>query len=1006
MKIKFNSLLIITGFILAMYSASISAQKTSTPPLTTVESVVVDENGKPLAGAIVRGNEGAVFTRTDNMGRFTISVSPQSELFIESEGYEPVVLKPFEYTDEAQLQLKAAPLLEGQRDDVNIAFDRIKQKHSVNAISFISPEEIQEYDNIKSLGEALSGRVLGMYGGGNVRGIGGPLYVVDGLPRSIDNVDITEIEQITVLKDINSAILYGTQARNGVVLITTKRGKAFKRDMKVTGYYGANTPLALPKYLSSAEYMELYNEAWMNDGNPTPRYSEAEIENYRTGNPYRYPNVDYFSSDYIKEFKPFWKTMLELSGGNEKSRYYVNAGWEHSGSYLNFGEGKNANQNAFNVRGNVDMRLNSWITTSLDASAFFYNTREPRGSFWSDAHNTHPHTNAPLLPISMMDQEYQIVKEMLESRKNDVNGLYLLGGSSSYLTNGIASAYSAGYTERFQRTFSFNNRMNFDLKRVLEGLSFHTNINFDFYTIYDQAILNEYAVYQAVWAENEEKIVGLEKFGKDAKPGVHYAGNSFYNRRLGIYGMFDYNRTFNEDHEVKASLLGYTSSYNTIGNYQGDNDYTGGLRVNYAYQKKYLIDFSSAYVISSKLAAGHRGGFSPSLGLAWLISEEDFMQSATAVDYLKLRLSAGILNSDIGLGSFFMHTDRYGASGAYNWYDTYSRNSTVAVQGGNIKLGYEKYKDLNIGLDGQFFNRHLLAEGNIFFKSNYDLLARPQTTYPSFYAPFIPYENFGENTYKGFELGLRYKESLGDFRFEIGGNLLYSVSKIKKRDEIYEDAYRYRAGTSLEGRWGLVADGFFMDQADIDNHVPQGFGAVKPGDIKYVDQNNDGVIDAKDEVLIGRWQAPWFFGLNLKLSYAGFTLFVHGTGAIGADGYLSGNYYWPDGTKKYSEYARNRWTEETKHTATLPRLTTLTSNNNYRSSTFWLYKDNYFNINRAQLSYTLPTCWVDHLKMQKIDLFVDGSGLVTISKYRDIRNINTGGEPNSWNFSAGVKATF
>lgn len=1005
MKIKFNSLLIITGFILAMYSASISAQQTSKPPLTTVESVVVDENGNPLAGAIVRGNEGAVFTRTDKMGRFTLSVSPQSELLIESEGYEPVVLKPYQYSDEAQLQLTPTPLLEGEKDGVNIAFDKTLQKHTINAVSVISPEEIQEYDNIKSLGEALSGRVLGMYGGSNVRGMGGPLYVVDGLPRSIDNVDITEIEQITVLKDINSMVLYGTRARNGVVLITTKRGKAFKKEMKVTGYYGANTPLALPSYLSSAEYMELYNEARVNDGFAPNYYSEEEIENYRTGNPYRYPNVDYFSSDYTKEFKPFWKTMLELSGGNDKSRYYVNAGWEHSGSYLNFGEGKRANQNAFNVRGNVDMRLNSWITTALDASAFFFNTRNPRGSFWGDAHGTRPHINAPLLPISMMDQELEVVREILEARKNDIDGLYLLGGSSAYLTNGIASAYSAGYVERFQRTFTFNNRMNFDLGRVLEGLSFHTNINFDFYTIYDQAIQNEYAVYQAIWDE-EERIVGLEKFGKDAKPGVHYAGNSFYNRRLGIYGMFDYNRTFNEDHEVKASLLGYTSSYNTIGSYQGENDYTAGLRVNYAYLKKYLVDFSSAYVISSKLARGNRGGFSPSLGVAWLISEEDFMQSATAVDYLKLRLSAGILNSDQGIGSFYMHADRYGASGSYAWYDTYSRNSTVAVQGGNPKLGYEKYKDLNIGFDGQFFNRRLLAEANLFFKSNYDLLARPQTTYPSFYSQFIPYENFGENTYQGFELGLRYKEKVGDFRFEVGGNLLYNDSKIKKRDEIYEEAYRYRAGTRTDGRWGLVADGFFMDQEDIDNHPTQLFGEVRPGDIKYIDQNNDGVIDSKDEMLIGRWQAPWFYGLNLKFSYAGFTLFVHGTGAIGADGYLSGDYYWPDGTKKYSEYARNRWTEETKHTATLPRLTTLTSDNNYRSSTFWLYKDNYFSINRAQLSYALPTQWVDQLKMQKIDLFVDGSGLRTISKHRKIREVSTSGEPYSWNFSAGVKATF
>ncbi len=1002
MKIKLNSLLIITGFILAMYTASLTAQNNSNIPLTTIESVVADVNGNPIPGALVRGDEGTVFVRADRLGKFTISVPQGSELFIEAQGYESAIFTSFDYGDQKQLQLIASPLLEGMRDSVYIAFNKITKREVTNAISVINPNELRRFDNIESISQALSGRVLGMLGGGNIRGIGAPLYVVDGLPRNIDNLNLSEIEQITVLKDINSSVLYGSQAQNGVVLITTKRGEAYKKDINVTGYYGANTPLALPNYLSSAEYMQLHNEARTNDG-LDPLYSEEMINNFQTGNPYRYPNVDYYSSDYVRNFKPFWKTMLELSGGNNRSRYYVNAGWEHTGSYLNFGEGKKANQNNFNVRGNVDMRLNSWITTALDASAYFYNRRNPRGSFWSEAATTHPHTNAPLIPISLIDPE----NELLLGRKNDIDGLYLLGGNSAYLTNAIAHAYSAGYVERFDRTFTFNNRINFDLDRVLEGLSFHTNISFDFYTGYDQAIQNEYSVYQPVWSEDEDKIIDLVKFGEDVRPGVHYAGNSQYNRRLGFYGMFDYNKTFNDDHEINANLLGYSSTYNVIGDYQGVKNYTAGLRVNYAYAKKYLVDFSSAYIISNKLPAGNRGAYSPSLGLAWLISSEDFMQSASAVDYLKLYLSAGILNTDVNIGGFFLHADRYGSSGSYQWYDgAFSRSGTVAVQGANPKLGFEKFRDINLGIDGQFYGGHLSASATVFHKTNYDLLARPQTIYPGFYSAFIPYENFGENVYQGFELGLLYKESIGNFRFELGANLLYNDSEIKIRDEVYDDAYRYRVGTPVDGRWGLEADGFFMDETEVENHAKQSFGEVQPGDIKYVDQNNDGVIDGNDEVLIGRWQAPWNYGLNLKLSYSNITLFVHGTGRSGADGYISNNYYWIDGSDKYSEYALKRWTEETKHTATMPRLTSLSSSNNYRSSTFWLYKDNYFTLDRAQLTYALPTRFVENLKMQNIDLFVDGTSLFTISKYRDIRELSIGGEPYSRNFSLGLKAIF
>lgn len=1006
MKIKFNFFLIITSLIIASYSSTILAQNTSRSVSTIVESVIVDDNGNPVTGAIVHGDEGAVFTRTNNLGEFKISVSPQSVLLVEAEGYESAIFLPYQYTEELQLEIVKSPFLEGQKDQVNIAFGNTNRKSAINAISIINPDELMEYDNIQSVGEALSGRVLGMYSGSNIRGIGSPLYIVDGLPRSIDNLNLAEIEQITVLKDINSSVLYGAQARNGVVLITTKRGEISKRDIKVTGFYGVNTPQALPKYLSSSEYMELHNEARINDG-LSPLYSEDMINNFATGNPYRYPNVDYYSSDYIKQIKPYWKSMLELSGGNERSRYYANAGWEHTGSYLNFGEGKNANQNKFNIRGNVDMRLNSWITTSLDASAFFNNTRNPRGSFWSEASTTHPHTNAPLIPISMIDQDYDNLRELLEGRKNDIDGAYLLGGSASYLTNAIAHAYSAGYVERFHRTFTFNNRINFDLDRVLKGLSFHTNISFDFYSVFDQAIQNQYSVYEALWSPTEDKIIDITKFGEDVRPGVHYAGNSQYNRRLGIYGMFDYNRTFNDNHDLNASLLGYTTTYDVIGNYQGIKNYTGGLRVNYAYLKKYLVDFSTAYVISNKLAAGNRGAYSPSLGLAWLISEEDFMQSASAVNWLKLRLSAGIMNTDESISGFFMHADRYNVSDTYAWYDgAFSRWGTVAIQGGNPLLGFEKYKDFNIGLDGQFFNRHLSVDANVFFKSYYDILARPQTAYPSFYTQFIPYNNFGENNYRGAELGLRYKDQLGSLRFEIGGNLLYSESKIKKIDEVYDEEYRYRAGTSVEGRWGLVADGFFMDQNEINNHAQQSFGEVRPGDIKYIDQNQDGIIDARDEVLIGRWQAPWSYGLNLRLSYQNFTLFTHGTGRLGADGYISNNYYWIDGNDKYSEYARKRWTEETKHTATMPRLTSLSSSNNYRSSTFWLYKDNYFTIDRVQLTYTLPSMFTDGLKMQKVDFFIDGTNLLSISKYNHIRQLSIGSEPYSRSFSLGVKAKF
>ncbi len=424
MKTNTHYIFILLVLFLLSDAITASAQDRTKPALRTVESVVVDGDGNPVSGAVVYGDEGTAVAVTDNTGRFRIAVSLMSELYVEAEGFEPLLLSTEDYANASELQLSGAPLLESAKDRVNIAFDRVKKRDITNAVSVINPAEVMKYDNIESIQEALSGRVTGMLGSGNIRGLGAPLYIVDGLPRDISNLDLSEIEQITVLKDINSAILYGSAAVNGVVLITTKRGEAFKKKIDVTGYYGVSTPVALPEFLSSAEYMDYNNRARINDG-LQPLYDEETINNFRSGNPYRYPNVDYLSSDYIKNIRPYWKTMLELSGGNDRAVYYANAGWEHTGSYLNFGEGKNAKGDRFNIRGNVDMNVSSWIKTALDASAVFYNTKSPRGvNWWGTAATVHPHLFTPLLPIELIDPENQL----LLGRKNDIDGKYLLGG--------------------------------------------------------------------------------------------------------------------------------------------------------------------------------------------------------------------------------------------------------------------------------------------------------------------------------------------------------------------------------------------------------------------------------------------------------------------------------------------------------------------------------------------------------------------------------------------------
>ncbi len=1002
MKNRDIMVLIFTCLMLMLFTTASTAQKAAKEKRITIQSVVRDEQGKPVEGAVIYGNEGAQVVKTDATGSFSISVPEQTDLLIEADGFGSALFKSAEIRNMTEFTLKPVSFLYGEKDEVNIAFGKVKRGDLVNAVSVLKPGEILKYDNIQDITEALNARTSGMLGSSNIRGLGNAMFIVDGLPRDINTLNLTEIEQITVLKDINSSILYGNGAVNGVVLVTTKRGEAYKKQVNVNGFYGISKPRAMPNYLSSADYMELYNEARVNDG-LTPLYDAASVANYRSGlNPYRYPDVDYYSDKYLTNIRPFSKVMTEISGGNSVVKYYSNIGLYHWESLLDFGAGKNTGQNEINARGNVDMKINDWIKSAIDATAVLNNAKGPVGNYWSDAATFRPNLFAPLLPIWLIDPN----NALLKGRKNDVDGMYILGGTSTYQTNPIANGFSGGENENIARTFSFNNRIDFNLGQLTEGLAFHTNISFDFRTSYDQSINNTYSVYLPVWSDTDS-IKSLTKYGTDTRTGSQNVSNSLFQRRFGFYAMFDYDRTFGDVHHVTGSLLGYGNRYKIQGDFQGSKNVNLGLRLAYVNNEKYMIDFSSAYVSSVKLPEGNRGAFSPSLGLAWVVSKEEFLSSSNVIDYLKLRASAGMMNSDAGIDGFFYYDNRFGGSGSYAWYDgAWSNSGIISNNGGNMGLAFEKRQELNLGFESILFDHSLTIDANIFTSVYKDQITRPQSTYPSYYTNFIPYENFSDNAYRGAEIGITYTRKYGDFSYLVGANALYANSEVLKTDEIYANDYQYRKGKPVDARFGLVSDGFYKDAADIAGHALQVFGTVKPGDIKYKDQNGDGVVDTNDELQIGRWQAPFSYGLSLRLTYKNVTLFAHGNGRSGADGYLSNNYFWVDGDDKYSDFVLNRWTEATKNTATFPRLSAGANNNNFRSTDFWLYKDDYFMLDRVQLTYELPETVSGMLKMKHLSLYIDGSNLLTVSKYKEYRELNIGGEPYYRSFSVGIKTMF
>lgn len=1013
MKKKYTILLTVLSLLLLAFTSGVRAQdKTS----IVVNSAVYDKSGNPVANAEVFS--GSAYTKTDASGKFSISMEPGTRLIIEADSFESLSLTSDEAKNRVKIVLNATEFLYENGDMVNLAFRKAYSGDVVGAVSKINTSEISKYDNSIWADNVLTGRTVGMLGSNNIRGIGiginvaditgsglnagNALFVVDGLPRDIQSLRLSEIESITVLKDVNAAVLYGSTAVNGVILITTKRGEAFKNRSGFSANYGISTPRALPKYLNSADHMTSLNQARANDG-LAPLYNDVTIQNYRTGNIYRYPNVDYYSSDYLRSFKNYFDLQGEFSGGNDIAKYYSNIGWYSDGSILNFGQAASARNNIFNVRGNVDLRINSWIKTSIDGTATFGDNKRQRGDFWGAAASIRPYEFTPLLPFSMINP----TDPLLVGRKNDVDGSYLLGGNTTYMTNAIADSYSGGVYESIARKFSFNNRIDFDLTKVTQGLSFHTNISFDYVMGYSQTVANTYSVYEPVWDAVEDKITSLKQYGVDARPGTQVVGNTSFSRRFGAYGLFSYDRTFNDVHHLTGSLLGYGSNYKESGDFQGVKHAHLGLQLNYIYNRKYIVDLSTAYVNSVKLKSGNNRNLSPTLGLAWLVTSEDFLSSAKFIDYLKVRLSGGILNSDLPIGGFYYYDNRFTTSGSYSWDEgVRSRSGVASSWGDNPDLGFTKRNEVNLGLEALFLNKTIGVDVNLFYDYYNNLVVRPSTTFPSFYTDFIPYQNFGAEKYKGIEAGLSFNKNVGNWKFYAAVNALYVTSERTKVDEVYNNAYQYRQGRPADATFGLQALGLFKDQAEIDASPIQSFGTVKPGDIKYKDQNGDGVVDTNDEVYLRRYQTPFSGGAQLKISYKNFTLYALGEGRSGALNFLEGNYYWVDGNKKYSEVVLNAWTPSTATTATYPRLSSQTNSNNFRRSSYWLYNNDYFQIRKVQLSYDMPDKVAKTLLMKNLNIFVDASNIMQFAKNLKVRDLNPGGEPYYRTYSLGLKANF
>ena len=910
-------------------------------------------------------------------------------------------------------------------DSINVAFRKSDVRDVIVPVSKVNVSELMEknyntysLDNMQALTAGYNGQLWNQ---------GEALVLIDGVPRDANNVLPTEIEDITFLKGASAVVLYGSRASKGVILITTKRGSIAPLKISARANYTMDVAKSFPTYLDGAEYMTLYNQALANDG-LSPKFTDEQIYNTAAGtNPYRYPNQQFYTSDYLNKTKSRYDVTAEFQGGGKFAQFYTNVSYYRQGDFINFGEGKNNYTDRLNVRGNIDLQLSDWASGWVNANATYYNQHGSNSNFWSAASTLRPNRVAPFIPVSFIDPLDVNSLNLIQNTRNIIHnpaglpaGDYFLGATQEDQSNAFADMYSAGYNTWTSRQFQFDAGVKFDLKSILKGLSFKTNFAVDYKTSYSTSLNDQYATFGVNWTQMDgyDVIGSLTQYGQDKHTGTLNASNSAEQQTIAWNGQFDYVNSWG-DHNLHATLVANGYQQTISGEYHRVSNANLGLQASYNFAHKYYVDLAANAVHSAKLPEGNRKAISPSVTLGWRLTSEDFMKDMDWLDDLRLTAGYTVLNQDLDIAEYFMYKDIFTATGTWwGWSDANNSIQTSDSQrGGNDELSFVKRKEFNVGLNGALLKNKLTFSVNYFNTTVDGLLAQPDYIYPSYmhtYWPvstFVPYINYGKNRRQGIDFAIAYNDKAGDFEWGVQAFGQTTTSKNLRVAENVEFEYQRSEGKATDAIWGLECLGYYNSQEEIDNaEAKSSFGTVMPGDLKYKDQNGDGIIDSKDQVVLGRWGAKFSGGLNLTLKYRNFTLFAMLTGQFGGNAIKNDTYNWVYGERKYSDVVRGAWTAEKFKNGEMisyPRLTTQSPDNNFRTSDYWMYKSDRLDLARVQITYDFSKSLFGPKSIVKgLQIYANGNSLLTIAGERDQMERNVDSSPQTRSFTLGAKVEF
>lgn len=830
------------------------------------------------------------------------------------------------------------------------------------------------------------------------------LVLVDGIERSINSVSPEEVESVSILKDAAAIALYGYKGANGVILVTTKRGIANTKSIKVTYDHEFNNLVSKPHFVDGPTYALAMNEARANDG-LAARYTDDEIAAFQSGKyPYYYPNVDWVN-EVFRNHSVTNKYGVEFRGGAQKFRYYTMVNLLSDKGFVKepFLNDGYSTQDKY-VRGNLRVNLDFELTKSTKMKANVFGTLDEQS-----------------LPGSGSDIWASIYS--IPSAAYPVKDVYgNWGGNSTWkgTSNPVAQATGAAYYKYHYRALFTDLSLDQDLSSWVKGLHATARISYDVSSKLYEDHSKTYKSGSDIitgW-ENGEPVISANPYtdGKDSEMGSG-SGTSTFNRHFYFDAGLNYQTQLAEKHSLYSQLkwnYEYQDQYevNSTLYRQNVSWYT-----RYGYDQRLLADFALVASGSSRLAPGTKWALSPTISGAWVISRERWMENVSWVDYLKFRASFGVLNMDLlPNDSWTYYSDGYTQSGVgYIIDNTYGYGSAPVKIGrmAAINPTHEKAYKYNVGIDSKLFGGLDLTL-DAYYQRRSDIWVETSGKYTALVGFSTPYANDGKVDSWGFEAGLDYNHRFGDVDFNIGGTFAWNKSKIKEQDEepqAYENLVT--TGGQLNQLRGLRAIGFFKDQDDIDNSPKQLFSTCRPGDIKYEDVNGDNVIDKNDYVAIGHTticpEIYYQFHLGAEWKGLGVTAMFQGTGKFSGMKSISGGYYGlVKNTSLFQDAYDNRWTPATAETALYPRLSSQSNANNYQNSTLWLFNRSYLKLRNLEVYYNLPKNLFDGIGfLSAAKVYVRGVDLFTFDHVKGMdAEYYSSTQPLTRSVVAGVSITF